>query len=82
MTNQQTIQTRQLIGRQMSYEKILLFTAFRQIKRLTKSLTKNDYRTLTQSGRPNVQKLRQHITARFRYAGNLLHSKISVRFKL
>jgi len=59
-----------------------LFTAFRQINRLAKSLTKNDKRTQTQSGRQNVQKLRQQLTARFRYAGNLLHSKISVRFKL
>ena len=40
MTNQQTIQTRQLIGRQMSYENKFAITAFRQIKRLTKSLTK------------------------------------------
>ena len=68
MNNRQTIQTKQLIGR--------------QINRHSKSLTKNDKRTQTQNGRQNVQKLRQQLTARFRYAGNLLHSKISVRFKL
>jgi len=38
--------------------------------------------TKTRSGQMNVQKLHQQPTARFRYVGCLLHSKISVTFKI
>jgi hypothetical protein len=80
--NRQTIQTRQLIGRQMSYENKFVIHCFQTNKSTYKIADKKRQTDQTQSGRQNVQKLRQQLTARFRYAGNLLHSKISVRFKL
>ena len=63
--SRQTIQTRQFIGSQMNYAKNLLLVASDK-KQLAKSLTKNDLRTQTRSGRKNVQKLRQQLTARLR----------------
>ncbi len=71
----QNHQARQFNGRQMSCTIIFVDRGC-----LTRQKIGRQTRTL--NGRLNVQKLRQHITARFRYAGNLLHSKISVRFKL
>ena len=38
--------------------------------------------TKTRSGQMNVQKLHQQPTARFRYVGCLLHSKIWITFKI
>ena len=71
----QNHQARQFTGRQMSCTIIFVDRGF-----LTRQKIGGQTRTL--NGRLNVQKLQQQLTARFRYAGNLLHSKISVRFKL
>jgi hypothetical protein len=65
----QNHQARQLTGRQMSCTIIFVDRGF-----LTRQKIGGQTRTL--NGRLNVQKLQQQLTARLRYAGNLLHWKI------